>query len=96
MQKTPDQVHAGGAEPIRSLSDRLWWKRETSDLRAVATKLTAAELAVSACPSRHSGGEERPRTDDLWELRHGLLLSRGGLGPERIIELAALAAELLR
>lgn len=31
----------------------------------------------------------------LWEQRHGLLLTRGGLGPNRIAELAALAAEVL-
>jgi streptomycin 6-kinase len=31
----------------------------------------------------------------LWEQRHGLLITRGGLGPDRIIELAGLAAELL-
>ena len=32
----------------------------------------------------------------LWEQRHGLLLTRGGQGPNRVAELAALAAELLR
>lgn len=31
----------------------------------------------------------------LWEQRHGLLITRGGPGRDRIIELAALAAELL-
>jgi hypothetical protein len=46
MQKTPDEVRAGGAEPIRSLSDHLWWKCKTSDLRAIVTKLTPAELAA--------------------------------------------------
>lgn len=50
MQKTPDEVRAGGAEPIRSLSDRLWWKCKTSDFRAVVTKLTAAELAALGVP----------------------------------------------
>jgi streptomycin 6-kinase len=31
----------------------------------------------------------------LWERRHGLLITRDGRGPDRIIELAKLAAELL-
>jgi hypothetical protein len=50
MQKTPDEVRAGGAEPIRSLNDRPWWKCKTSDLRAIVTKLTPAELAALGVP----------------------------------------------
>lgn len=66
MQKTPDEVRAGGAEPIRSLSDRLWWKCKTSDLRAVVTKLTLAELTAFGTPEQAAwwGGAAGVRRDD--------------------------------
>jgi hypothetical protein len=66
MQKTPDEVRAGGAEPIRSLSDRLWWKCKTSDLRAVITRLTHAELAALDLPESAPwwGGAAGVRRDD--------------------------------
>ena len=66
MQKTPDEVRAGGAEPIRSLNDRLWWKCKTSDLRAVVTKLTPAELAALGLPEPTAwwGGAAGVRRDD--------------------------------
>lgn len=66
MQKTPDEVRAGGAEPIRSLSDRLWWKCKTSDLRAIVTKLTPAELADLGVPESAAwwGGAAGVRRDD--------------------------------
>lgn len=66
MQKTPDEVRAGGAQPIRSLSDRLWWKCKTSDLRAIITKLTPAELAALDVPRPAAwwGGAAGVRRDD--------------------------------
>jgi hypothetical protein len=66
MQKTPDEVRAGGAEPIRALSDRLWWKCKTSDLRAIVTKLTPAELAALDVPESAAwwGGAAGVRRDD--------------------------------
>ena len=66
MQKTPDEVRANGAEPIRSLSDRLWWKCKTSDLRAIVTKLTPAELADLGVPELAAwwGGAAGVRRDD--------------------------------
>lgn len=66
MQQTPDEVRAGGAEPIRSLSDRLWWKCKTSDLRAVVTRLTSAELAALSLPEPAAwwGGAAGTRRDD--------------------------------
>lgn len=66
MQKTPDEVRAGGAEPIRSLSDRLRWKCKTSDLRAIVTKLTPTELAALGVPESAAwwGGAAGVRRDD--------------------------------
>jgi hypothetical protein len=66
MQKTPDEVLAGGAESIRSLSDRLWLKCKTSDLRAIVTKLTPAELAALGIPESALwwGGAAGVRRDD--------------------------------
>lgn len=66
MQKTPEEVRAGGAEPIRSLSDRMWWKCKTSDLRAVVTKLTPAELTALGIPDLAAwwGGAAGFRRDD--------------------------------
>jgi hypothetical protein len=66
MQKTSDQVRAGGAEPIRSLSDHLWWKCKTSDLRAIVTMLTHAELAALDVPESAVwwGGATGVRRDD--------------------------------
>ena len=66
MQKTPEEVRAGGAEPIRSLSDRLWWKCKTSDLRAIVTKLTPAELSALGViePAAWWGGAAGVRRDD--------------------------------
>jgi hypothetical protein len=66
MQKTPDEVRAGGAEPIRSLSDRLWWKCKTSNLRAIVTKLTPTELAALDVPESAAwwGGAAGVRRDD--------------------------------
>jgi hypothetical protein len=66
MQKTPDEVRAGGAEPIRSLNDRLWWKCKTSDLRAIVTKLSPAELAALGVPELAAwwGGAAGGRRDD--------------------------------
>lgn len=66
MQKTPDEVRAGGAESIRSLSDRLWWKCKTSDLRAIVTKLAPAELVALGVPESAAwwGGAAGLRRDD--------------------------------
>ncbi|MGH3252584.1 MAG: hypothetical protein ACRDOI_41095 [Trebonia sp.] len=66
MQKTPDEVRAGGAEPIRSLSDRLWWKCKTAYLRAIVTKLAPAELAALGVPESAAwrGGAAGVRRDD--------------------------------
>jgi len=66
VQQTPDEVRAGGAEPIRSLNDRLWWKCKTSDLRAIVTKLTLAELADLDMPESAAwwGGAAGIRRDD--------------------------------
>jgi len=66
MQKTPDEVHAGGAEPIRSLSDRLWWKCKTSDLRAAVTRLSPAEAIALDIPESAAwwGGAAVFRRDD--------------------------------
>jgi hypothetical protein len=46
MQKIPGEGHAGGAEPIRSLNDRRWWKCKTSGLRGIVTQLTPAEFTA--------------------------------------------------
>jgi hypothetical protein len=66
MQQVPDEVRAGGAEPIRSLSDRLWWKCKTSGLRAIVTKLTPGELAALGVPEPALwwGGAAGVRRDD--------------------------------
>lgn len=66
MQKTPDAVSVGGAEPIRSLSDRQWWKCKTSDLRAIVTKLTPAELTTLGVPGPSAwwGGAAGVRRED--------------------------------
>jgi hypothetical protein len=66
MQQTPDEVRAGGAEPIRSLSDRIWWKCKTSDQRAIVTKLPLAELAALDVPEPAAwwGGAAGVRRDD--------------------------------
>ena len=66
MQKTPDEVRAGGAEPIRSLNDRLWWKCKTSDLRAIVTKLPLSQLAELDLPDSAAwwGGAAGVRRDD--------------------------------
>jgi hypothetical protein len=66
MQQTPDEVRAGGAEPIRSLSDRIWWKCKTSDQRAIVTKLPLAELAALDVPESAAwwGGAAGVRRDD--------------------------------
>jgi hypothetical protein len=50
MQRIPDEVAAGAGEPIRSLSDRLWWKCKTSELRGIVTRLTLAEAAARRLP----------------------------------------------
>lgn len=66
MQQTPDEVQAGGAEPIRSLSDRLWWKCKTSDLRAVVTRLSPAEATALDIPESAAwwGGAAGFRRED--------------------------------
>jgi len=66
MQKTPDEVRAGGAETIRSLSDRIWWKCKTSSLRAIVTRLTTTELAALGVPEPAAwwGGAAGVRRDD--------------------------------
>ena len=52
MQQTPDEVRASGAEPIRSLSDRLWWKCD------FYRQLQAEAL-------RHGRGTGKPSTSHL-------------------------------
>lgn len=66
MQKIPGEVEAGGAEPIRSLSDRRWWKCKTSGLRGIVTQLTRAELTDLGIPEQASwwGGAAGVRRDD--------------------------------
>lgn len=49
-QGIPATVAAGGAEPVRSLSDRLWFKCKTSDLRGIVTRLTPAECQAHDLP----------------------------------------------
>jgi hypothetical protein len=49
-QGSPATVEAGGAEPIRSLSDRIWFKCKTSDLRGIVTRLTDAERQAHGLP----------------------------------------------
>ena len=83
MQKIPDEVRAGGAEPIRSLNDRLWWKCKRSAMRAVVTKLTPAELATlgiaepAAWWAGAAGVRREDSTSDFYRqlqaeaLRHG-------------------------
>jgi hypothetical protein len=49
-QGIPATVEAGGAEPVRSLSDRIWFKCKTSDLRGIVTRLTDAECQTRGLP----------------------------------------------
>ena len=47
-QQTPADVAAGGAERIRSLTDRVWFKCKVSNLRGAVTKIDPSETGVSA------------------------------------------------
>jgi hypothetical protein len=49
-QATPATVGAGGAEPVRSLSDRVWFKSKITDLRGIVTRLTPAECEARGLP----------------------------------------------
>lgn len=49
-QGIPATVEAGGAEPVRSLSDRIWFKCKTSDLRGIVTRMTDAERQARGLP----------------------------------------------
>jgi hypothetical protein len=66
MQKVPEEVRVGGAQPIKSLSDRLWWKCKTSRLRGIVTQLTPQELGFLGLPQQDSwwGGAAGIRRED--------------------------------
>lgn len=49
-QDTPATVEAGGAEPVRSLSDRIWFKCKIADLRGIVARLTPAECEACGVP----------------------------------------------
>jgi acetamidase/formamidase len=49
-QGTPATVEAGGAEPVRSLSDRIWFKCKIADLRGIVARLTSAEREACGLP----------------------------------------------
>jgi hypothetical protein len=53
-QRVPAEVDAGGAERIRALADRVWFKCKTMVYRAAATQLTASETASRGLPSEGS------------------------------------------
>lgn len=67
-QQTPVEVASGGGERIRALSDRVWFKCKTSNLRAAVTKLDASEvLDLSLIEARESWwwiGAAGERQDD--------------------------------
>ena len=42
-QAIPQEVDAGGAERIRALDDRVWFKCKTSNRRAIVTRLSTSE-----------------------------------------------------
>jgi hypothetical protein len=50
-QSLPEEVAAGGAERIRSLGDRVWFKCKTSVYRGAVTHLTPPELESQPLPS---------------------------------------------
>ena len=43
-QNVPRELAAGGAERVRSLTDRVWFKCKTSNLRGVVTRLSEDEV----------------------------------------------------
>lgn len=49
-QGTPATVEAGGAEPVRSLSDRIWFKCKIADFRGIVTRLASAEREACGLP----------------------------------------------
>jgi hypothetical protein len=51
-QGIPERVDTGGAEPVRSLTDRIWFKCKTSNLRGIITRLTSAECDAKGLPSK--------------------------------------------
>jgi hypothetical protein len=53
-QRVPAEVDAGGAERIRALADRVWFKCKTSAYRAAVTRLTSSESADRGLPSEES------------------------------------------
>ena len=55
-QRIPAEVSAGGAERIRALSDRVWFKCKTSVYRGAVTRLTAVEAAGRGLPEEGRGG----------------------------------------
>ena len=50
-QAIPEKVDAGGAEPIRALNDRIWFKCKTSNSRGAVTRLTLSECEDKGLPS---------------------------------------------
>jgi hypothetical protein len=62
MQTTPDEVRAGGAESIRSLSDRLWWKCKTSGLQAIVTTRALPSPALPRAPEGHGWAAKGTRS----------------------------------
>jgi len=47
-QQTPAEVAASGAERIRSLTDRVWFKCKVSNLRGAVTKIDPSGTSVFA------------------------------------------------
>lgn len=66
MQRVPGEVRSGGSEPVRALSDRIWWKVKTSGLRGVVTELAAGELSELKVHARDAwwGGAAGVRKED--------------------------------
>lgn len=66
-QNLPHEVEAGGAERVRSLSDRVWFKCKSARHRAVVTRLAFNEAQVFGTPSQGGGwwiGAAGERRDD--------------------------------
>jgi hypothetical protein len=49
-QLVPEEAEAGGAERLRSLTDRIWFKCKTTVYRGAVTRLTTSELQDRGLP----------------------------------------------
>lgn len=53
-QRIPDQQAAGGAERVRSLTDRVWLKCKVGTYRGVVTELASTECAERGLSAQHA------------------------------------------